>query len=154
ICSLEGIPSEGDVVCLLDVNGPFLFDITVDEFEKLKAFMLSPTVKRVLWVTKASQMSSSDPRYGLVHGFIRALHGERHAEGACLSIFDIEEFSHQAIPHIIQVHQHLSRSRPDESRRDEFALRQGVVHVGRFEAANPDEEIQIPVKKSIPRRLG
>ncbi|KAL4940274.1 hypothetical protein BDV06DRAFT_230416 [Aspergillus oleicola] len=156
MCPLDQPPtSEGDIISLLDATGPFLFDINQDKFQQLKSFLLSALVKRVLWVTKASQITSGDPRFGLIHGFLRALHGESHADGKNYSIFDLDDFNHQAVSHLLRVHEHLCQVQPpSESRRDEYTLRNGVVQVARFEAATPEMELQSPPRDIAPRRLG
>ncbi|KAL4793757.1 acyl transferase domain-containing protein [Aspergillus venezuelensis] len=156
LCTLDQPPTvEADVISLLDATGPFLFDITQANFQQLKDFLLGPIVKRVLWVTKMSQITSGDPRYGLIHGFLRALHGESHADGKDFSIFDLEEFDYSAVSQLLRVYEHLCQAQPaKESRRDEYAVRNGVIHVARFEAATPEKELQSPPKDIAPRRLG
>ncbi|KAL4899855.1 hypothetical protein BDW74DRAFT_188874 [Aspergillus multicolor] len=156
MCSLSHPPqAEGNVISLLDATEPFLFNVTEDTFQQLKDFLLSPSVKHVLWVTKMSQVTSDDPRYGLVHGFLRALHGESHCEGKTLSIFDIDEFDGTSIPHLLKVHDHWRRGcSEEEPRRDEYAIIDGVVHVSRYEATDTEMELQTPPKDAVPRRLG
>ena len=92
ICTLDqqAPPNEGDAISLLDATGPFLLNISEETFQQLKTFLLSPSVKRVLWVTKTSHATCADPRYGLIHGFLRALHGESHTDGTSLSALDVD----------------------------------------------------------------
>lgn len=100
-------------------------------------------------------MACADPRYGLIHGFLRALHGEAHTDGTSLSVLDVEEFDQNTISHLVRVYDHLRRIQvSDESRREEYVLRNGVVHVGRFEVADMGKELESPVRGSTPRRLG
>lgn len=147
-------PAEGEVVSLLDASGPFLFNMTDENFQQLKNSILSASVKHILWVSKMSQFTSSDPRYGLIHGFLRALHFECHSEGKSFSTFDIEEFDERSIHSLLKVHDHWRRAVPsEESRRDEYALVDGIVQVSRFEATDIEEELQIPVEDTAPRRL-
>ncbi|KAL4957564.1 hypothetical protein BDW69DRAFT_180489 [Aspergillus filifer] len=156
ICTLDQPPTvEADVISLLDATGPFLFNITQASFQQLKDLFLSPIVKRVLWVTKESQIRSGDPRYGLIHGFLRALHGESYADGKGFSIFDLEDFDYSSVSQLLRGHEHLCQMQsPKESRRDEYAVCDGVVHVARFEAATPEKELQSPPTAVTPRRLG
>ncbi|KAL4866957.1 hypothetical protein BDV12DRAFT_210233 [Aspergillus spectabilis] len=155
ICFLDRQPpEEGDVISLLDATEPFLFNISEERFQQLKEFLLSSTVKRVLWVTKMSQIGCSDPRYGLIHGFVRAIHGEIHADGTTFSTFEVEEFDEDSIPHLLRVYKSLASAQSsDEAMRDEYALSDGVVHVGRFETTDLEKELQSPAKDNSPRRL-
>ncbi|KAL3431718.1 hypothetical protein BDV09DRAFT_206448 [Aspergillus tetrazonus] len=147
-------PAEGEVVSLLDASGPFLFNMTEENFQQLKNSILSASVKHILWVSKMSQFTSSDPRYGLIHGFLRALHFECHSEGKSFSTFDIEEFDERSIHSLLKVHDHWRRAVPsEESRRDEYALVDGIVQVSRFEATDIEKELQIPAEDTAPRRL-
>ncbi|KAL4963693.1 type I polyketide synthase [Aspergillus stella-maris] len=155
-CTLDQPPTvEADIISLLDATGPFLFDITQAKFQQFKDFVLSPIVKRVLWVTKMSQITSGDPRYGLIHGFLRALHGESNADGKDFSIFDLEDFDYSSVSQLLRIHEHMCQVQPSkESRREEYAVCDGVVHVARFGAATPEKELQSPPKDVTPRRLG
>lgn len=156
ICTLDQTPpSEGDTISLLDAEGPFLFDVSEESFQQLKSFLLSPSIKRVLWVTRISQITSADPRYGLIHGFLRALHGEAHTDGTSLSVLDVDEFDQGTISHLVRVYDHLHRVQlTDDSRREEYALRNGLIHVGRFETVDMGKEMESPVRGSTSRRLG
>ncbi|RDW76877.1 putative Polyketide synthase (JCVI) [Aspergillus mulundensis] len=157
MCSLGRPPqAEGIVISLLDATEPFLFNVTEDTFQQLKDFLLSPLVKHVLWVTRMSQITSGDPRYGLIHGFLRALHAESHSEGKFLSMFDIDDIDGNSVSHLLKVHDHWRRncSTEEDSRRDEYALVDGVVHVSRYEATDTETELQRPAKDIVPRRLG
>ncbi|KAI9375916.1 hypothetical protein BJX61DRAFT_539371 [Aspergillus egyptiacus] len=156
ICTLDQPPScDGDVISLLDSDSPFLFGLTMESLQQLRDFILKSTVKRLLWVTKTSQISCDDPRYGLVHGFLRTVHGEYHADGRRFSILDIDEFDEQAVPRIVQVFQAFCRMKQsDEPGREEYAWYDGVVHVSRFESSDLDNELQHPADDRLPRRLG
>ncbi|KAL4880320.1 hypothetical protein BJY04DRAFT_219314 [Aspergillus karnatakaensis] len=150
-------PVDGEVISLislLDTTGPFLFNSSQERFDQLKEFLLSPVIKRVLWVTKMSQITSSDPRYGLIHGFVRSLHGECHTDGMTISTFDVEEFDSDAIRHLLRVNEHLSHLQmPEETRREEYALLNGVVHTGRIETTDLSRELKRPPHSDAARRL-
>ncbi|KAL4814485.1 hypothetical protein BDW67DRAFT_186683 [Aspergillus spinulosporus] len=147
-------PTEGEIISLLDASGPFLFNMTEEDFQHLKNFILSTPVKHILWVSRMSQITSSDPRYGLIHGFLRALHIECHSEGKSFSTFDIEDFDEQSIRSLLRVYDHWCRAAPsEESRRDEYALVDGVVQVSRFEVTDIEKELHTPAGDTAPRRL-
>ncbi|KAL4734420.1 hypothetical protein BDV11DRAFT_174769 [Aspergillus similis] len=147
-------PAEGEVVSLLDASGPFLFNMTEESFQQLKDYILSASVKHILWVSKMSQITSSDPRYGLIHGFLRAFHVECHSEGKSFSTFDIEQFDERSIRSLLKVHNHWRRAAPaEETGRDEYALVDGVVQVSRFEATDTEKELHIPAGDMASRRL-
>ncbi|KAL4933195.1 acyl transferase domain-containing protein [Aspergillus undulatus] len=155
LCALDQPPSvEGEVISLVDATEPFLFNATQTSFQQLKDFLVHPLVKRVLWVTKSSQITSPDPRYGLIHGFLRAFHGEVHTDGNILSIFDVDELGEKTTVHLLNIYEHLCRTQSVDPRREEYALRDGVVHVARFEAVSTEQELQSPAKDVAPRRLG
>ncbi|KAL6231430.1 hypothetical protein BDW75DRAFT_247894 [Aspergillus navahoensis] len=155
MCSLgQNPPTDGEMVSLLDATGPFLFNMTEEMFERLKDFLFSPSVKQVLWVTRMSQITSVDPRYGLIHGFLRALQAEYHSEGRSFSTFDIEEFDDRSVRTLLRVYNGWRReASSEESRRDEYALVDGVVQVSRFQATDFEKALQIPAGETAPRQL-
>jgi hypothetical protein len=155
-CSLSQSPSlEGNVISLLDTAGPFFFDLKSANFQPLKECIRGPSVKHVLWVTKSSQITCQDPRYGLTQGFIRAFHGESYANGASAATLEIDNFDTHAIRHLLQVYEDSCWTDSSaEPRRDEYALHKGVIHVARYQSMNIEKELQTPANDDVPRRLG
>ncbi|KAL3462238.1 hypothetical protein BJX64DRAFT_288570 [Aspergillus heterothallicus] len=155
-CSLSQSPSlEGNVVSLLDATGAFLFDLDTTTFERFKHCIRGPNVKHVFWVTKASQIACNDPRYGLAQGFLRVYHGESYANGTGATLFEIDKFGPEEIPHLLRVYEHACPlEASEEPRRDEYALHKGVVHVGRLQSTSIAKELRTPPAVGAPRRLG
>ncbi|KAL3444557.1 hypothetical protein BJX65DRAFT_310746 [Aspergillus insuetus] len=155
-CSLSQAPSlEGNIISLLDATGAFLYDLDPEEFQLLKDCIRGPNVKHVLWVTKSSQITCKNPRHGLTQGFIRAFHGEFYVNGVSAATFEIDNFDTQEIPHLLKVYKQACCTDPSgESKRDEYALHKGMVHVGRFHSTTIDRELRTPADHDSPRRLG
>ena len=122
-------PVDRDIIVLLDTNEPYLYQIKDSDFESLRNYLLKVKTK-VLWVTKSSQLSCTDPRYGLIYGLARTL---RHEVEMDISIFETEQFDGKAAESLQKVYEKIQRSRETQHHDPEyeFSFHEGVVHVGR-----------------------
>ncbi|KJZ75495.1 hypothetical protein HIM_05191 [Hirsutella minnesotensis 3608] len=70
----EPVPDR-DVVATMDVEKPYLHDISPTEYEGFIRY-LSNLRSGVLWLTRPAQVRCTDPRYGLTTGFARTVRSE------------------------------------------------------------------------------
>ncbi|KAL3253036.1 hypothetical protein ABHI18_009756 [Aspergillus niger] len=126
-CNLgEEFPTE-DVIALLDVESPFLHDISQHTYSTIQSWM--STVKRLLWVTHSMQIECKDPRFCLILGLVRTLRSELNVDiGTC----EIDSFDDAALHVVTQAYKHLGMPIAGRTIRDfEFIMHRGVGHTGR-----------------------
>ncbi|GFF29324.1 lovastatin nonaketide synthase [Aspergillus udagawae] len=128
--TFEDLPqATEDVVCLLDLEEPFLQNISKERYDTLLRYISQR--RRTLWVTKASQMTCEDPSYGLILGLARTI---RYEESIQFATLEVEDLNLTAAGLLVKVYEKFRRqctqgvSHPE----CEFAIHKDVVHVGRF----------------------
>jgi malonyl CoA-acyl carrier protein transacylase len=72
----QELPCGKPVICLLDLESPFLHDVTQPQWGELKESLLSAQDEKWLWITAASQIECKDPRYALTLGVTRSIRRE------------------------------------------------------------------------------
>ncbi|THC94268.1 hypothetical protein EYZ11_006241 [Aspergillus tanneri] len=116
-----------DVIALLDLETPFMDNLSQLTYDKLKSILAS--VKRILWVTHSIQMRCLDPRFGQILGLARTLRLELNID---FGTFEVDSFNEDTISTVMQVYQQLGSDIPGSDAREyEFILSQGAVHTGR-----------------------
>ncbi|GKZ24039.1 type I Iterative Polyketide synthase (PKS) [Aspergillus brasiliensis] len=124
-------PTDGWIISLLDLDGPYLDDIPEDRYLALKSFLMAADQSHIIWVTNTSQMACVDPRFGLIHGLTRAL---RHEAAVGISLFETDCYTQEAAGALFQVVDKLQRERQYAdlaTGESEFSFFQGTIHVGR-----------------------
>lgn len=138
--TLEEPPNAGScVILLLDVPGPFLYDISQRNFELLQRYFEKSDGCSFIWVTRATQLSCDDPRYSLVPGFVRSLRDEMDLD---LRTVEVDTFDTQSARGIGAILEKILISK-DEERDDlepEFAVRNGTIHTSRCHWGQQDED--------------
>ncbi|KAJ5379544.1 Fum1p [Penicillium cosmopolitanum] len=136
--TLNEIPPDGeDLVFMLDLDESFVYNLDEPTFLLLQEFMLNMT-GRGLWVTRSTQLSCQDPRYGLVHGFARTLRIERELD---LSTFETDVCDDESAHALYRVFDKIKCSRGVEELDPdyEFSYQDRVTHVGRCHWSPPRE---------------
>ncbi|KAK4213197.1 lovastatin nonaketide synthase [Rhypophila decipiens] len=127
------IPHGWDVISLLDLQGPFLDNISGRNLTKLLNLVSKVETVNTIWVTGLCSINVKDPRYAQILGLARTVRSERHIS---LTTVEVDDFAHPAAPpKIVQLyHEHVTK--PDgNSELDpdyEFAVLDGVVHSSRY----------------------
>lgn len=141
LCDIKGTPRPGmDIISILDINGPFLYEATEDNFHALQQFLLGIREAGILWITRASQVKCEDPRYSLVLGLARNTLTELDLE---FGIFELENFDRESlisIPCVLEEFQ-LRLREPDVDPTMEWAYSAGKVLTSRFHWINVKEEL-------------
>ena len=140
-CALEQKPPQGqDIIALIDTEDPFFYNITSERFEQLKRFLGTIKDSRILWVTRACQISCKDPRYAQTIGAIRTIRSEMSLDFATCEVDNIATCS----AHVVSVFDKFRNSRDDGTLRPdaEFAVSGGTIHIGRFYPFSVTQELQ------------
>jgi hypothetical protein len=101
-------PASEWVLFLLDVEGPYLHDMSEQVFTALQTYLVNLNNCKALWVSKSSQVVCEDPRYGLISGLARTLRQEQMLD---ISVFETNIFDDQAINALLKVLKKLILSR-------------------------------------------
>jgi hypothetical protein len=136
----ETPPESQDIVAVLDVERPFFHDIDEENFSRFKNLVAGVINSGILWVTGASQINCKDPRYGMSLGMARTVRTEMELDFATLELERFDGAGWDTIVNVLSEFQ--SRSDGDElSPTLEFALADGLVHIGRFHWTSINEEL-------------
>ncbi|KAL6231642.1 hypothetical protein BDW75DRAFT_247787 [Aspergillus navahoensis] len=130
ICLLgSDLPVYQDIISLLEIDSPFLADISPEDFASLQQVLGNLGSSKLLWVMGFAQTEPvRNPLYGLTLGFTRSIRAELSPSLATLeTIIDVLEHFQDMV----------SSVNPDH----EYALRDGVVHVGRYHWTRVSEEL-------------
>ena len=153
-CTLTQTPPPNqDIISLLDIDEPFLATSAEEELAPFLQFMTKLKSTQVLWVTRAAQVKSEDPRYALVTGLSRTLRSELSLPIATLELNSLDDKAFEAI---WRVFLKLSRTRnaAGELDRDfEFALSDGLINVSRFHWISVPRELAETTHEKWPKNL-
>lgn len=158
LCSLWDAPSSGNIVSLLDVDGPksFFQELSEKDLRGLISFISHSLKSKVLWVTGPAQMSVKNPHYAMILGFARSLRLELGATFATLEL-DVDDKSPSLWSSVVQVFEKVQRNlRVGYSSSDsEFAFVNSTVCVPRFTTSNVETLLSsgLTAAKTVGKRL-
>lgn len=151
-CTLESLPpADEDVIAFLDLEGPFFDAISKENYDAFIQY-LSSRKGRTLWVTRPTQMSCKDPRFGFVLGLARTIRYEAMLDFGTL---EIDNFDATAAKRVVDVYEKFARqhSTDHQDPECEFSLHQGTIYTARFHWM-PLEQQQLPSPETdIPKSL-
>ena len=139
-CRLTDSPPENqDILSILDIDTPFFEDIEAARFESFKKFITSLNGSGILWVTHATQIHCSDPRFGQTIGTVRTIRSELSTELATCEVENLETSWDQ----VCQVFSKFQTREEDETLKPdyEYVIHDGKVHVGRYQPFSMNEEL-------------
>lgn len=140
-CTLQQTPPPGsDVISLIDLEGPFLDDLSSVDFAAFKQCFSALKNVRLLWVTRSIQLECEDPRFGLSLGLVRTC---RHEIAEDFVTLEIDQLDGTAIESVIKV---LNKMKSQQDKPwlypdYEFALQGGVIHTPRFQWSTIDDQL-------------
>ncbi|KAI9151993.1 Highly reducing polyketide synthase VdtX [Paramyrothecium foliicola] len=127
----QRLPRTQTVLCLLDIERPFLFDVAESNFKLLKDTLQSLDDSSMLWVTGASQIDCQNPNYALTLGFVRTIRREMDIDIITLELDDFSEPGWNVVEQLlIRLQSQGASSAP--SQESEYVLSQGMVQISRF----------------------
>ncbi|GFF62126.1 putative acyl carrier protein [Aspergillus udagawae] len=118
------------IILLLDLERPFLDNMSESELTAVQGFMARVAGKQILWLTHSMYHHSEDPHFGLTHGFVRTLRLEMKLD---ITIFEVDVLDALTAKNLVNVYEkiRLDKSTNNKDRDYEFVLHKGVVYVGR-----------------------
>ncbi|PYH95483.1 polyketide synthase [Aspergillus ellipticus CBS 707.79] len=139
---------DGDVISLLDLEDPFLYDLSEQSYMQLQKYI--SLGRRTLWVTRSSQSSCSDPRYGLIQGFGRSIRAET---GIDFRTLEVDNFNDTAADILIRVCEQMFDESKNPSGKDfEYSLESDTVYTARCHSLSIQEQLESPGSRG-PLRL-
>ncbi|KAJ5701471.1 Acyl transferase/acyl hydrolase/lysophospholipase [Penicillium malachiteum] len=132
--SLATVPDRSFVVSTLEQQLPLLN--TIDYFEMGQTKLITDRAAKIVWLTNGGLMDGGKPDFGPILGLSRSLMLEQPSlQFAFLDVDDNSIFSHDTSQNIVNILERLIHEpKPDF----EFAQRDGVLHISRWE---PDERL-------------
>ncbi len=130
--TLSMLPPPGQsIISVLDLDGPKLHNLSKQDFQLLKDYLLNSQSKQFLWLTKVTQLHGNDPRYGLVHGLVRTL---RQECGLDIYLLEVPEVNSYSTKLIIALQHWIEQDTGPEGRNgdSEFTILDEKLHVGRY----------------------
>ncbi|OHE91655.1 beta-ketoacyl synthase domain-containing protein [Colletotrichum orchidophilum] len=147
----QELPCGQAVVCLLDLESPFLHDMKEIQWENLKKSLSSAQDEKFLWVTGASQIDCKDPRYSLTLGVTRSIRRELSIDLVTLELVSYDASGWNAM---ITIFESLGdRISGDTTKPDsEYVFSGGSIQVSRFLSVKVSDDLREPYE-SAPKSL-
>lgn len=145
IGSSTPLPADQDVISLLDLGSPFLYEMTESQLSQLQGFFsaLHDAERGILWVTGASQVRCQDPGYGMISGMARVIRTEMNVDIAMLELQDFSEAALASIPDVFaEFRQRASDGDANTAATQEWAYDDGKVLISRYHYIQVDEELK------------
>ncbi|KAE8141770.1 polyketide synthase [Aspergillus pseudotamarii] len=138
LCSLRSLPPTGDVVSLLDIEGPFFDNISDSDLIAFQKFVSGCKSTGILWITRSIQLKCADPRFGLVLGLARTIRSELAVEMGTVEFEYFDQASWTALESIYRKFQ--ARDKTDSTNTDfEFVHQDGKILTSRYKRHTPEE---------------
>ncbi|RAL00155.1 polyketide synthase [Aspergillus ibericus CBS 121593] len=138
-CMLGECPKESFVISLLDLDGPFLYDLPEVPFSQLRNYL--SIGRQTLWITRLSQKSCQDPRYGLIHGFSRTIRAET---GIDFRTVEVDEFNDTTADVLMRVCRDCLDEKANPSGKDfEYSIEDGQVYTSRCSRLTMEEQLGV-----------
>jgi SAM-dependent methyltransferase len=130
-------------VFLMDLEAPFLANITEEQFNSFKRTLFSVQDVPFCWVTGACQIGCKNPDYALVNGMTRSI---RQETGIDLVTFELEVFDQsawRALSDLLETFpSRVTDGEVDTDFESEYAFHAGTIQVGRMHWINVNSELQ------------
>lgn len=149
LCSFSDkeVPLDSDLISVVDVPIPFFENISSSSYEDFHQLMsrLSDSERGagILWLTRSSQLSCSDPRWAQIIGAARTIRGEMAVD---IATCELDEPSLQAWTTVSRIFHKFQQRRDDDSLLPEYeyAVSDGIVYIPRAFPINVTEELARP----------
>jgi hypothetical protein len=155
-CSFnQSLPANQDILSVIDLSTPLLYDASASFFAAFQKFTSESKSRRILWLTRSSQIECREPQSSLVLGLARTLRAETSIDFTTL---ELDKVNSQAWKSVVSVFGEIrsKSTSTDGSVIDpdyEYILRDGVVLVGRYHAVEVPHELPAPLDHVAPKKL-
>ncbi|KAI2915447.1 hypothetical protein CBS147371_5732 [Aspergillus niger] len=149
----EGAPADQDIVSVLELESPLFESVSHEVLLAFQDLIASRGDSKILWVTRPAQKDvSSTPGFGLTLGLARTLRSEQFLSFMTLEVDRVDDQVYPAIVRVLgKIQSHDSTASVDAD--SEFILRNGVVHVGRYQPASVAQDLELMASKPGAVRL-
>ncbi|KAL9122555.1 MAG: hypothetical protein Q9187_000886 [Circinaria calcarea] len=150
-CTLNESPIIGqDIIALIDLDKPFLWDVTAARLKSFQNFVKNLQGSGVLWVTRLCQAGVKDPRYAPIIGLSRTMRSELAASFATCETDELT--STASVNALAKVFCNFQDRRHDGVLGPEFeySISNGAVLVNRFFPFELATEIQDMESTQLP----
>lgn len=140
---VSSLPADQDIISVLELDKPFIDDISAHEFEKLMEMIRSLKAKDcVLWLTHSAQMDCKDPRFAKIIGLARNVRSELGIDMATVEL-DTTESASGIFNIVYQLWQVFARREHDGVIHPDFeyAIRENLPHIPRFHWISVTDEL-------------
>lgn len=134
----EAIPPHQDVISLVDLQESFFDHISAENLSVFQKMLAGMTSARMLWLMGSAQLRSSTPGFGLSIGAIRAIRAEMEIPLATLEIDNVADMDSETVVKVLENYLDQSAGLTTEQ---EYALKDGIIHVGRFHWVDTIQEL-------------
>ena len=122
-CTLRDCPPpKHDVIALLDEDGPFFEDMTLDSYNPLQTFLQSLDCAGIFWITRPCQVYCRDPRFAQVIGAARTIRSELLIDFATCEVDSLASSAENVIQ-VFEKFQNRSRRTPCRRTRRQSCAR-------------------------------
>ncbi|KAI1472076.1 polyketide synthase [Daldinia caldariorum] len=140
-----GLPTDKDVLAVIDLNKPIFENISEANFLAFRKFIstVSESGAGLLWLTRASQVRAQDPRWAQIIGAIRAIRAELNVD---LATCELNQVNTENLNAAAKVFQKFNRRQREENLRPEYeyAIVDGIIHISRVYPVVVNEELRAP----------
>ncbi|KAL4915475.1 hypothetical protein BDW62DRAFT_124830 [Aspergillus aurantiobrunneus] len=133
-------PADQMVISLLELDAPQLHLLSPNKYLDLRNMITSLDNTPMLWVTRSSQVSCSDPRYAATLGLLRTARRELGVTVATLELDSVDENAIRAAIVVAERVLRLETNTPLDPVL-EYAYARGRLMVGKFYPAVVNEEL-------------
>lgn len=149
----EELPTDQDIISLLELEAPFFDNISQQDLERVIQFSSHLEPANLLWLTHPIQMGAKDPRYAQVLGFARTVRSEKHVSFTTFEIDDVQ--NPIAAEKAVQVYEQVFRpdNDPQLDPDYEFALHEGTVYSSRYHWVSVQDELVSAAEKVVDKVL-
>ncbi|KAK1993234.1 beta-ketoacyl synthase domain-containing protein [Colletotrichum falcatum] len=135
------LPWGQPILCLLDLESPFLHNMGPAQWSQLKKSLFSAQSEKMLWVTGASQMGCKDPNYSLTLGAARSVRRELAMDLVTLELESFDVHGWAAVATVLESLGGRFGGGEDDS-DSEYVFSNGSVQICRFRSINVADNLK------------
>ncbi|EUC40528.1 hypothetical protein COCMIDRAFT_9620 [Bipolaris oryzae ATCC 44560] len=144
----ESVVPKGDIICLLDIDKPFFFDIEASCFDKFRGWLaqVAELKSGILWLTRSSQLSCEHPRWGQTPGAMRTI---KRDMGIDIAICELDRLTNLNLKAVAQIAERFSRRHISSHHLElEYSIEEGNIYIPRLYPSNVNSELCKPEKSA------
>lgn len=151
----QPLPANQDIISVIDLSTPLLHNTSAGSFTAFQKLTSTSTSRRILWLTRSSQIDCIEPDSSLILGMARTLRAETSIDLTTLELDKIDNEAWKSVASVFGKIQSrvatadISVIDPDY----EYVLRDGVVLVGRYHGVKVPHQLPVPLGPVARKKL-